>query len=144
MSAISVSAVSAAVQRLLIQMEHPVLVDPENRGQAMTVSPADAAEPDAWLPVFVICAEALWFELTGTGFDLRLVPAKDSALGYRLATIGAGSYSALMLCMIDVTLQLETTVDGRPALLLNRLIDLWGVCRARASDVPSALRESAA
>lgn len=139
MSTISLSAISASLARLLTKIGKPLeLIDPKTRNR-LVIPVEDAVHPEAYLPVFLISAEALWLELTGTGFDLRIRRSPDSALGYAVRDVHAGSFTVIMLCLIDVTLRLADIED---ALILNHLIDFWGEAHGRISDVAPALQEA--
>ncbi|MDT8873238.1 hypothetical protein RAA17_24410 [Komagataeibacter rhaeticus] len=80
MSAIDLAAISAAQTRLLAEIGKPIELLDRGTGKRMVISPADAAHPEAYLPIFLISAEALWLELTGTGFALDVSRTPDSAL----------------------------------------------------------------
>ncbi|MBY4639705.1 hypothetical protein K6L44_06785 [Gluconacetobacter entanii] len=137
MSAIDLAAISAAQTRLLAKIGKPIeLLDP-GTGKRVVVSPADAAHPEAYLPIFLISAETLWLELTGTGFALDVSRTPDSALGYAVRKVRAGSFTVMMLCLIDVTMRLAEMDD---ALVLNHLIDFWGEAHGRIADVAPTLQ----
>ncbi|NHN86454.1 hypothetical protein GOB93_17700 [Acetobacter musti] len=137
MSTISLPAISAALARLLAETSKPVELVDRKTGNRIAVPAEDAAHPDAYLPVFLVSAEALWLELTGTGFDLDVRPTPASSLGYAVRDVRAGSFTVIMLCLIDVTLRLAEMED---ALVLNHLIDFWGEAHGRISDVAPALQ----
>jgi len=136
MNAIDLAAISAAQTRLLAEIGKPIELLDRGTGKRVVVPPADAAHPEAYLPVFLISAEALWLELTGTGFALDVSRTPDSALGYAVRKVRAGSFTVVMLCLIDVTMRLAEMDD---ALVLNHLIDFWGEAHGRIADVAPTL-----
>jgi len=135
MSAAILPAVSQTLERLLTRTRLRLEVSDLAGADPRAVTLEDAVAPAGYLPVFVVCAEALWFDLTGSGFDLDLQLDAHSAVGITLRAIRAGSVSAVMLCLIDVV----TRAQEPGVLRLDRLIDLWADYEGRVMDVPSVL-----
>jgi len=135
MSAPLLPAVSQTLERLLTRTRVRLEVSDLAGADPRAVTREDAVASAGYLPVFVVCAEALWFDLTGTGFDLDLQNDPRSAVGVTLRAIGAGSVSTITLCLIDVVLRAQ-----EPGVLrLDRLIDLWAESEGRVMDAPSVL-----
>lgn len=102
-SIVRVDDVAHGVLTLLSEIERPAIVVDRATGQEASVSHEEIARADGYLPVIVVAAEALWFDLTGTGFALDVRENAEATLGYSLHGIRAGSWSVLMLCIIDLS-----------------------------------------
>lgn len=140
MKGIRLETVSAGTHRLLREVGRPIMICGEAPKAEEPVSHEEMADPAGYLPVLVIAAEALWLDISGTGFDLDVRENADAPLGYVLHRIGAGSWSSVMLCIIDV---IETLSLREGPLRVNDLIDLWASARGRLNDAPPAVRGAA-
>ncbi|KDE19200.1 hypothetical protein AZ09_13670 [Acetobacter aceti 1023] len=138
-SIVRVDDVAHGVLTLLSEIERPAIVVDRATGQEASVSHEEIARADGYLPVIVVAAEALWFDLTGTGFALDVRENAEATLGYSLHGIRAGSWSVLMLCIIDL---FETLALNEETLRLNDLVELWGNARSRLQTVPVPLQEA--
>ncbi|ARW49371.1 hypothetical protein [Acetobacter pasteurianus] len=138
-SIVRVDNVAHGVLTLLSEIERPAIVVDRATGQEASVSHEEIARADGYLPVIVVAAEALWFDLTGTGFALDVRENAEATLGYSLHGIRAGSWSVLMLCIIDL---FETLALNEETLRLNDLVELWGNARSRLQTVPVPLQEA--
>ena len=138
-SAVRVDDVAQSVMSLLSELEQPVIVVDRSTGQEAAVSYEEIARADGYLPVIVVAAEALWFDLTGTGFGLDVRENPEATLGYTLNSIRAGSWSVVMLCIIDL---FEALALKGETLCLNDLVELWGNARSRLQTVPVVLQEA--
>ena len=76
----------------------------------------------AALPVLVVAGEAVWREATGRGFALDVARDPDALLGYRLRSIGAGGYAAVMLATMEATAR---AARGTGALVAGDLGPIW-------------------
>ncbi|ATJ92868.1 MULTISPECIES: hypothetical protein [Acetobacter] len=138
-SAVRVDDVAQSVMSLLSELEQPVIVVDRSTGQEAAISHEEIARADGYLPVIVVAAEALWFDLTGTGFGLDVRENPEATLGYTLISIRAGSWSVVMLCIIDL---FEALALQGETLCLNDLVELWGNARSRLQTVPVVLQEA--
>ena len=118
---VNVDVVERTLQALLEQTGKPIVIVDQATGRQQTVSPAVAAARDGLLPVFLVAGEAVWREATGQGFGLETVPDRNALLGYRVARIGGGSFSTVMLSVLEATSQ----ATGPEAVLVNELGALW-------------------
>ncbi|KAA8385912.1 hypothetical protein [Acetobacter tropicalis] len=138
-SAVRVDDVARSVMSLLSEFEQTVIVVDRSTGQEASISHEEIARADGYLPVIVVAAEALWFDLTGTGFALDVRENPEATLGYTLSSIRAGSWSVVMLCIIDL---FEALALKGETLCLNDLVEIWGNARSRLQTVPVALQEA--
>lgn len=138
-SAVRVDDVAQSVMSLVSELEQPVIVVDRSTGQEAAISHEEIARADGYLPVIVVAAEALWFDLTGTGFGLDVRENPEATLGYTLNSIRAGSWSVVMLCIIDL---FEALALQGETLCLNDLVELWGNARSRLQTVPVVLQEA--
>ena len=104
--------------------------------QHLEISAAAAAAPDGFLPALASAGEAVWQEVTGDGFALDIVPDLGAFLGYRLRSIGGGSFTAVMLAMMEATSQV-----ARPeAIVLSDLSPVRSAAMERIARAASAPR----
>ena len=115
----------------LDHIEVPLAFHDRVTGRTHELLRATAGEPDGLLPVFVVAGEAVWKEATGKGLalDIRLHP--DGIFGRRLHAIGSGTFSNVMLSIMEAVSQAR----GPDHLLLNDLRVDWA---ARLTRMPPA------
>jgi hypothetical protein len=117
----SLAAIGRAMRALLAQDGKQVLLRDPISNTALT-SPLDSvAAPAGLLPVFLVAGEAVWREASGKGFALDITRDPEALLGYRVNSLGAGSFSTIMLSVMEATAQV-----ARPeALVVNDLSIVW-------------------
>ena len=93
-----------------------------------------ARDPAGLLPLFIVAGEAVWREATGKGFALDIRPDRDALFGRRLHAVGSGTFSTVMLSVIEATVQ----AAGPKALLVNDLRVQWADRLARMQPIASA------
>jgi hypothetical protein len=113
--------IERTLEAILTKIGKPVIVFDQATGKDESTTPAVAAARDGLLPVFLVAGEAVWREATGRGFGLELAPDRQALLGYRVARVGDGSFSTLMLSVMEATSQAE----GPRAIHVNELGALW-------------------
>ena len=82
---------------------------------------AAARDPAGVLPVFMVAGEAVWREASGKGFALDIRPDQNALLGRRLHAVGSGTFSTVMLSVIEAA----TQATGPHVLLVNDLRRQW-------------------
>ena len=100
---------------------------------------SSARDPAGLLPVFLVAGEAVWREATGKGFALDIRQDAGALLGRRLHAVGSGTFSTVMLSVIEASEQ----VAGPQSLLVNDLRGQWAASLTRAAApamAQSALR----
>jgi hypothetical protein len=127
---VKVDLVERTLQALLEQVGKPVVILDQAAGKEETFSPAMAAARDGLLPVFLVAGEAVWREATGRDFGLEIVPDREALLGHRVARIGGGSFSTVMLSVLEATDQ----ATGPEAVLVNELGALWQDATQRIAE----------
>jgi hypothetical protein len=96
-------------------------------GTVSEVSVEMIGEVDGLLPLFLAAAEAIWFEAFGHGFALRLCLDENSLLGYRVVSLGAVTFTGVMLHMMEAIYQI-----ARPdMILLNDFSVVWESAKIR-------------
>ena len=95
---------------------------------------SSARDPAGLLPVFLVAGEAVWREATGKGFALDIRQDAGALLGRRLHAVGSGTFSTVMLSVIEAAAQ----AAGPQALLVNDLRVQWADRLARMQPVASA------
>lgn len=99
-------------------------------GQLLSVSPHVLASRTGYLPAIVNAGEAIWREATGKGFELDIAQDLGALLGFRLRGIGAGSFSTVMLSLLEALHQ-----AARPgAVVVSELNAVWAAAIERASS----------
>lgn len=118
---LNIDDVEAVLEKLLKKGGRPVLLEGEN-------IPLDCtAAADGLLPAFVLTGEALWREVKGEGFGLTTVPDEGALLGYRLAKIGAMSFTTVMLATMEAVAQ----VAGPNGIIVEKLDEVWAASKER-------------
>ena len=119
-------------------IEHTMRVLLRNDGRALVyrdsatdgrveVGVVAAAAPDGFLPALATAGEAVWREVTGAGFALHIARDTSALLGYRLRGVGAGSFTSVMLAIMEATSQ----VAQPDAIVLSDLSMVWSAVSAR-------------
>ena len=142
MSAVSVATVGRTMEALLSRESRTIIYHDNATGRDLVASPAAAAAPDGLLPAFVVAGEAIWREATDKGFALDIVRDPRALLGYRLRGIGAGTFTTVMLAMMEAAAQ----IAGPSAILVSDLNGLWAAAtdRVERTAPPSARRVAGA
>ena len=99
---------------------------------------ASARDPAGLLPVFVVAGEAVWREASGKGFALEIRPDPEALLGRRLHAVGSGTFSTVMLSVIEAAAQ----ATGSNVLLVNDLRRLWDATFERLPAVFASIGAS--
>ncbi len=102
---VSLAAVSSALQAWLTEAGIPLVLRDRATGEWLPVPIEIAGDPNGLLPVFLVAGEAVWREATGKGFALAVRRDPGALLGYRLDSIGSGSFSAVLLSTMEATAQ---------------------------------------
>ena len=89
------------------------------------------------LPVFLVAGEAVWREATGKGFALDIRQDAGALLGRRLHAVGSGTFSTVMLSVIEASQQ----VVGPRSLLVNDFGVQWAASLTRGWPVAGGLYE---
>lgn len=140
MSAVDVEIVSRTMAALLARETRSIVYRDHATGKDLAVTPVSAAHPAGLLPALVVAGEAIWRELTHKGFALDIVRDRSALLGYRLQSIGAGSFTAVMLATMEATAQV-----ARPgAIVVNDLNAVWAAATERLERNARATPRAAA
>ena len=138
-SGVSVETVSRTMEALLIREGRPVIYHDIATGADLPVSAKNTASPTGLLPALIVAGEAVWREATGTGFGLDIVRDRDALLGFRLRSIGAGSFTTVMLATMEATAQ----VTGSGVVVASDLNALWSAATERVEQNARAQPRSA-
>ena len=117
----SLAAVGRAMRALLALDGKQVLLRDPISDTALACPLDSVAAPEGLLPVFLVAGEAVWREASGKGFALDITRDSEALLGYRVNGIGAGSFSIIMLSVMEATAQ----VARQEALVVNDLGIVW-------------------
>jgi hypothetical protein len=123
----SLAAVGRAIRALLAQGGKQVLLCDPVSNTALACPLDSVAAPEGLLPVFLAAADAVWREASGKGFALDITRDPEALLGYRVNCIGDGSFSTIMLSVMEATAQ----VAHPEALVVNDLGILWKAATER-------------
>jgi hypothetical protein len=132
MSGVKVDALERGVQVLAARSPVPFAYDDPATGERFVVSPDAVASRHGYLPAIVSAGEALWRESTGKGFALDVVRDAETLLGFRLRSIGAGSYTLVMLSAMEAIRQ----VAAADAVLISDLGAVWAASTERLRRDP--------
>ena len=121
------SILGRTLEAYLTRAGTPLAFHDRATAQTYAVPFSSARDPAGLLPVFVVAGEAVWREATGKGFALDIRPDLDALLGRRLHAVGAGTFSTVMLSVIEAA----TQATGPKALLINDLRAHWAAAVER-------------
>ncbi len=121
-SRVELADVSRIFEQLLRRHGKPYVFRDAVSGLDLPLEWDEVASPKGLLPAFLIAADSVWLRATGNGFALDVVEQPGSLLGYVVSKVAGGSFSSLMLSMMEVQHQLDT--DG-PSLFGNGLLEIW-------------------
>jgi hypothetical protein len=128
---VSVEAVERTMQVLAERSPLPFTYRDPASGDPVEVPPETLASASGFLPAIVSAGEAVWQEVTGKGFELDLTRDNEALLGYRLRSIGAGSFATVMLSAMEAMQQ----VAGPEAVVVS---DLRTVSEAAGARIRQA------
>jgi hypothetical protein len=118
---LDVANVSQVVRALLDEAGREVFIE-DTPSQDLVPIPFDAAAAeDGLLPAFLVAGEAIWRDITGRGFDLKLERDLGALLSWRIEVIAAESFSCVLLSVMEAIAQV-----GRPNGVMA--LDLARVC----------------
>jgi len=118
--------VSGVMEYLVKAAGRPVVVRDENGG-VLEVAPDIVAAADGLLPVFLVAGEAVWRKVSGGGFALAVERDEGALTGYRIAGVGEGSFSLVMLSVMEAVAQAERA-EG---IAVEELVSVWDDALAR-------------
>ena len=128
---VDLDAIERTMRVLLRDDGRSIIFRDSATDRRIEIGPAVAAAPAGFLPALAAAGEAVWREATGVGFALEIVRDTDALLGYRLRGVGAGSFTAVMLAMMEATSQI-----ARPeAIVLSDLSVVWSAANERIARV---------
>ncbi len=127
---VDLKTVSATLRVLLERAGKPVIYQCAVTKQDFRFEPEDAVTVNGLLPAFLTAADAVWHEATGRRFTLDVVTDPEAIFGYVVRGAHSGSFSTLMLSLMEVLVQIEQS----DCLLVNELIAVWiGASRRSAA-----------
>ncbi|HKM61427.1 MAG TPA: hypothetical protein VJY39_02950 [Acidisphaera sp.] len=125
--------------RVLLRSDGRALVYRDSATDRRVEVGAVAAAADGFLPALITAGEAVWREVTGAGFALDIARDTSALLGYRLRGVGAGSFTSVMLAMMEATSQV-----ARPeAIVLSDLSTVWSAANVRIARAAMPARRPA-
>ena len=96
---------------------------PVSPRQDLVPIPFDAAAAeDGLLPVFLVAGEAIWRDVTGRGFELKLKRDLGALLSWRIEAIEAETFSCVLLTVMEAIAQVAGP-EGVMVLDLARVFD---------------------
>lgn len=129
---VEIADVSRVFEVLLRRHGKPYVFRDEVSGLDLPLEWDEVASPKGLLSAFLIAADAVWLRATGNGFGLDVVEQPGTLLGYVVRKLSGGSFSSVMLSMMEVQYQLDT---GGPSLFGNGLLEIW-----RQSPTPQQIK----
>lgn len=115
------SLLGRTLEAYLARAGRPIAFHDRATSQTHDLPLAASRDPAGLLPFFIVAGEAVWREATGKGFALDIRPDPEALFGRRLHAVGAGSFSTVMLSVIEAVEQ----ATGTRALLVNDLRVQW-------------------
>ena len=114
--------VSQVVGALLAEAGRELFIEDGPRHDLAPIPFDVAAAEDGLLPVFLVAGEAIWRDVTGRGFALKLKRDLGALLSWRIETIEAESFSCVLLSVMEAIAQVARP-DGVMVLHLARVFD---------------------
>jgi hypothetical protein len=112
--------VSQVVRALLDEAGRTLIIEDAPHQDLVPIPFDAAAAEDGLLPVFLVAGEAIWRNVTGRGFDLKLERDLGALLSWRIEAIEAESFSCVLLSAMEAIAQVARP-DGVMALDLTRV-----------------------
>jgi hypothetical protein len=114
--------VSRVVRELLIEADRDILVEDGPRRDLVRIPFDAAAAEDGLLPLFLVAGEAIWRDVTGRGFELRLKRDLGALMSWRIDAIRAEGFSPVLLAVMEA-IAAVTGAHGVMVLDLARVFD---------------------
>ena len=119
---LDVAWISQVVRALLVEAGRDVLLE-DAAGHDLVPIPFDAAAAeDGLLPVFLVAGEAIWRDVSGRGFELKLKRDLGALLSWRIEAIEAENFSCVLLSMMEAIAEVARP-EGVMALDLALVFD---------------------
>jgi hypothetical protein len=119
---LDVAYVSEVVRALLDEAGHELFIEDTPRQDLVPIPFDAAAAEDGLLPAFLAAGEAIWRDVTGTGFDLKFERDLGALLSWRIEAIAAESFSCVLLSVMEAIAHVARP-DGVMALDLARVCE---------------------
>jgi hypothetical protein len=119
---LDVAFVSEVVRALLIEANREILVEDGPRQDLVPIPFDAAAAQDGLLPVFLVAGQAIWRDVSGRGFELKLTRDLGALLSWRIEEIRAETFSSVLLSVMEAIAQVAHP-EGVMALDLARVLD---------------------
>jgi hypothetical protein len=119
---LDVAFVSQVVRALLDDAGREIFIEEASLHDLVPIPFDAAAAEDGLLPAFLVAGEAIWRDVTGRGFDLKLERDLGAFLSWRIEAITAESFSCVLLSVMEAIAQV-TGSDGVMALDLAQVCD---------------------
>jgi hypothetical protein len=133
-SAVNLDAIERTMLVVAESSPSPFVYEDPADGQRHAIHPHEVASRSGYLPAIVNAGEAIWREATGRGFELDIVHDTASLLGYRLRAIRAGSFSSVMLSVMEAIQQAARC----EAVVVSELNAVWAAATERLRRAPVA------
>ena len=133
MSAVDIDHVGGIMRALLERTGRPVVYDDPADGTRLEITPAAASAPGGFLPAFLVAGEAIWRDLTGKGFALQIARDDTALLGYRAESIGAGTFTTVMLSAMEAMHQVSSPGE----IVVSDFNSLWRSAVSRLEHAPA-------
>ena len=119
---LDVACVSQVVRALLNEAGRQILVEDGTRQDLVPIPFDAAAAEDGLLPVFLVAGEAIWRDVTGRGFELKLNRDPGALMSWRIEEIEAEAFSCVLLSIMEAIAQVAGP-KGVMVLDLARVFD---------------------
>ena len=136
---LDLKTIGRTLQVLLERAGKPVIYQCAVSEQDLRFEPEDAVTVDGLLPAFLTAADAVWHEATGRRFALDVVTDPKAAFGYVIRDVRSGSFSMILLSLIEVLAQIEQP----DCLLVNELTTVWVGASRRSAAISAVVGPAA-
>ena len=104
---VDLELVSRTLQQLFENDRRPISYACAGSNRTVFFSPAAAAARTGLLPAFLVTAEAIWTQATGKVFGIEVSTERDTVLGFRVTAIRRGTFSTVMLSLMETIAQVQ-------------------------------------
>ena len=104
---VNLGLVSRTLQQLFEHDRRPITYACAGSDKTVFYSAASAAARTGLLPAFLVTAEAIWTQATGKVFGIEVSTEPDTVLGFRVTAIRRGTFSTVMLSLMETIAQVQ-------------------------------------
>ena len=119
---LDVKLISSVLRTLFVEAGREILLEDRVGDDIVSIPYDAAAAEDGLLPVFLVAGEAVWRDISGRGFELKLERDLGALLSWRVEAVEADNFSTVLLATMEAIAE-AARPEGVMVLDLARVID---------------------